>query len=83
MAEGKYEIDFFESRPGANNVCADSLARSYQPGASRKIPEELAGAERDVPPKRNQEWWDTAEGGGDQEDSEGAAEQSSEEVGQQ
>ena len=65
---------------GANNVYADSLSRFYQPGASRKIPEELAGAERDVLPKRTQEWWETAEVGGDQEDS--TAEQSGEEVGQ-
>ena len=82
LAEGKYEIDFLEHIPGANNVYANSLSRFYQPGASRKIPEELAGAERDVPPKRTQEWWETVEVGGDQEDSEVTAEQSSEEVGQ-
>ena len=82
LAEGKYEIDFHEHIPGANNVYADSLSRFYQPGASRKIPEELAGAERDVPPKRTQEWWETVEVGGDQEDSEVTAGQSSEEVGQ-
>ena len=82
LAEGKYEIDFLEHIPGANNVYADSLSRFYQPGASRKIPEDLAGAERDLPPKRTKEWWETVEVGGDQEDSEGTAEQSSEEVGQ-
>ena len=63
-------------------VYADSLSRFYQPGVSRKIPEKLAGAERDVPPKKTQEWWETVEVGGDQEDSEVTAEQSSEEVGQ-
>ena len=54
LAEGEYEIDFLEHILGANNVYADSLSRFYQPGASRKIPEELAGAERDVSPKRTQ-----------------------------
>ena len=61
LADGKYEIDFLELLPGANNVYVDSRSRFYQPGASRKIPEELASVERDVPPKRSQEWWETAE----------------------
>ena len=38
--------------------------------------------ERDVTPKRSQEWWETAEMSEERRDSEGTAEQSGEEVGQ-
>ena len=66
LAEGKYEIDFLEHVPRANNVFADTLSRFYQAGASRKKPEGSADAERDALPQRDQRRWESANVGDEQ-----------------
>ena len=82
LTEGKLEIDFFEHIPGANNVYADSLSRFYQPGALRKIPEELQAQSEMCRRREAKSGGRRPRESGDQEDSEGAAEQSTEEGGQ-
>ena len=39
---------------------ADVLSRFYQPGKSRDVPPEIAGASRAWPAKRSFTWWETA-----------------------
>ena len=60
LAESKYGIDFIEHLPGRCNVHADVLSRFYQPGKSRDVPPEIAGASRAWPAKRSFTWWETA-----------------------
>ena len=68
LAESKYSIDFLEHLPGRCNVHADVLSRFYQPGKSRDVPLEFAGASRSWPTRRSLSWWETAGDPGGQTD---------------
>ena len=68
LAESKYSIDFLEHLPGRCNVHADVLSRFYQPGKSRDVPLEIAGASRSWPTRRSFSWWETAGDPGGQTD---------------
>ena len=71
LAEGKFEIDFFQHLPGKHNIVDDALSRCYEPGASQAMPAILANASRSFPSARTPAWWETAaEPGAPREDEE-------------
>ena len=60
LAEGKYEVDFFEHVPGVANTLPDFLSRLAQPGASQAYPAELRSVTETHIDRRSAGWWETA-----------------------
>ena len=60
LAEGKYELDFFEHVPGVENKVPDFLSRLTQPGADREYPPELGGITETIVDVRGADWWESA-----------------------
>ena len=60
LAEGKYELDFFEHVPGVENKVPDFLSRITQPGAGQTYPPELDGVSETNVDVRGADWWESA-----------------------
>ena len=61
LAEGLYELDFFEHVAGVLNELPDVLSRWAQPGVGETVPRALAQAARKTPERRVDSWWAAAQ----------------------